>query len=203
MALEAGKVSEVAIDNPSIETHLMVAEASNRPVTRGMRIVARDLVHHGQSHPNCWRGLRADISTITSRSRKSGVKFGQGCQACSDRVDTVAAGLRGHQQAIVRATEKGAESSLPTRDENARKAVARSSPMSAPQTDRCIAIRQQAKSMTANAVQSRSSAYRPHLSSACATRDADVRPIAPLMKRPVSASLCRSIPVSKPKPCSR
>ncbi|MGO4001482.1 LysR family transcriptional regulator [Pseudomonas fluorescens] len=43
-ALQAGKISEVLIKNPFIETRLMVAEASNRPVTRGMRLVKHEIM---------------------------------------------------------------------------------------------------------------------------------------------------------------
>jgi len=41
--LEQGLVSEIPIVNPSIETRLMIAEASNRPVTRGMRAVRQEV----------------------------------------------------------------------------------------------------------------------------------------------------------------
>lgn len=42
-ALDAGLVSEVHIDEPTMETRLMVAEASNRPVTRAMRYVRQEI----------------------------------------------------------------------------------------------------------------------------------------------------------------
>lgn len=42
-ALESGKVSELVIESPQIETRLMIAEASNRPVTRGMRVVRKEI----------------------------------------------------------------------------------------------------------------------------------------------------------------
>ncbi len=42
-ALEAGLVSELRIDEPTVETRLMVAEASNRPVTQAMRYVRQEI----------------------------------------------------------------------------------------------------------------------------------------------------------------
>ncbi|MGO4330975.1 LysR family transcriptional regulator [Cupriavidus sp. 2TAF22] len=40
---QQGKVTEVAIENPVLETRLMLAEASNRPVTRGMRVLRQEI----------------------------------------------------------------------------------------------------------------------------------------------------------------
>lgn len=37
------KISEIAIMHPAIETRLMIAEASNRPMTRGMRAVRQEI----------------------------------------------------------------------------------------------------------------------------------------------------------------
>lgn len=42
-ALDAGQVAEVRIDEPTVETRLMVAEASNRPVTQAMRYVRQEI----------------------------------------------------------------------------------------------------------------------------------------------------------------
>lgn len=41
--LDQGKISEMAIVHPAIETKLMIAEASNRPMTRGMRAVRKEI----------------------------------------------------------------------------------------------------------------------------------------------------------------
>lgn len=41
--LDQGLVSEIAIRSPALETRLMIAEVSNRPVTRGMRAVRDEI----------------------------------------------------------------------------------------------------------------------------------------------------------------
>jgi LysR family nitrogen assimilation transcriptional regulator len=42
--LEQGQIAEVAIAQPVLETKLMIAEASNRPMTRGMRAVRQEIL---------------------------------------------------------------------------------------------------------------------------------------------------------------